>query len=221
MEVNVQFTAKVDAGPSVASFLLKYETLFDKKLVYELRKGAPLLQMLEAPDDFVQGSTEPWIVDIVCALLKANDKKTVLECGSFIGATTERLAKTLADMGGGTLVAVEIDPERAATAQARLEAANLPITVDWKIVQDDVIKYIQSLPDESLGFAWVDDDHEKPHVFEELSALLPKMQPGGIITGHDVDGSCDLRTEFAKFPNSLSLALPRLGPAGGIGIIQV
>ena len=221
MAVNIRFDANIDCGPSTGDFLMKYETLFDKKLSYTLRPGAPVLQMLEAPDDFVQGSTEPWIVDVVCALLKASDKRTVLECGSFIGATTERLAKTLADMGGGSITAVEIDPERAATAQARLEAAKIPPTVQWKIVQDDVFAYLNSIPNESLGFAWVDDDHGQQHVFDELSALLPKMVPTGIVTGHDVHGSCALWEVFAKFPNSISLDLPRLGPAGGLGVIQV
>ena len=221
MGLRITFAADMEVGPATGDFIEKYQTLFDKKLIYELRKGAPLLQMLDAPDDFVQGSTEPWIVDIVCALLKANDKRTVLECGSFIGATTERLARTLADMGGGTIVAVELGAERAATAQARLEAANLPPTVDWKIVQQDVIQYLKTLPDESVGFAFVDDCHEQPHVLEEISLLLPKMVPGGIVTGHDVHGSCNLKDVFEKFPNSLSLDLPRLGPAGGLGIIQV
>lgn len=218
--MKIEFTADVECGPSVCNFLLHYETLFDKKILYTLRKGAPLLQMLEAPDDFVQGSAEPWIVDVVCALLKASDQRSVLECGAFIGATSLRLCQTLADMGGGSFTAVEIDPERAGIAQARLEAANLPPTVKWQIVLNDVFRHIASLPDASVGYVWLDDDHEHQHVDEELRALFPKMASGGIITGHDVTGSCDLGQEFRRY-GGIALDLPRIGPAGGIGIIQV
>lgn len=176
--------------------------------------------MLAAPDDFVEGSTEPWIVDVVCALLTASDQRTVLECGAFIGATTVRLAHTLAEMGGGTIIAVELEADRANTAQAALENANLPPTVTWRVVHDDVLKYIASVPDESIGVAWVDDDHTKDHVAQELTALWPKMVTNGLILGHDVYGSTDLQEQF-KQVGGYALDFPRLGPAGGLGILQV
>lgn len=222
MAVKLDINAELlNMGPSTGAFVNKYITMFDIGLTIKPRKGAPVRQMLAAPDDFVQGSTEPWIVDIVCALLKANDLTTVLECGAFIGATTERLARTLAEMGGGDIVACEIDPARACLAQDRLTHAAIPPTVRWKIVQDDILTYIPAQPDESIGLAWVDDDHGQQHVYDELTALLPKMRQGGLICGHDVHGSCALHEVFARFPNSLSLDLPRLGPAGGLGILQV
>lgn len=220
MAIRVRFDAEVDVGPSTADFLMKYETLFDRKLVWSPRPGAPFTQMLEAPDDFIPGSTEPWIVDVVCALLKASDQRNVLECGSFVGATTVRLARTLAEMGGGTLTAVELEADRAATAQAALEAANIPPTVQWRIVQDDVLKYIASLPGEGLGFVWIDDCHEHEHVDQEIQLLLPKTAPNGILCFHDVHGSCALHREVERY-GGIAIDLPRLGPAGGIGIIQV
>jgi len=185
-----------------------------------LREGAPVVAMLEAPEDFVEGSTEPWIVDILCALLKASDQRTVLECGAFVGSTTARLAGALEVMGGGSLVAVELDPVRATTAQNRLDGAAFPPTVAWQIVQDDDLKYIATVPDQSIGFAFLDDDHTKAHVSEEIEALLPKMAPNGLICGHDVWGSCDLQEIFTRY-GGYALDLPRLGPAGGLGILQV
>ena len=173
---------------------------------------------LEAPADFVEGSAEPWVVDVVCALLKASDQRNVLECGTFIGATTQRLVETVAQMGAGSVVGVEFDLERARTTQARLEATGLPN--NWQIVQQDILGYIASQPDTSIGFVWVDDDHATDHVSKELELLIPKMVSGGIITGHDVYGSTDLQEVFAHF-GGYSLDLPRLGPAGGLGILQV
>src|SRR5438132_14302912 len=122
--------------PTTRAFVGHYHHLFEADGTMPgvgqhllLRKGAPLLQMLEAPADFVEGSAEPWIVDVLCALLKASDQRSVLECGAFVGATTVRLAHTLAAMGGGRVAAIEIDPGRAAAAQARLEQAQP--ACDW------------------------------------------------------------------------------------------
>jgi hypothetical protein len=51
-------------------------------------------------------------------------------------------------------------------------------------------------------------------------ALIPKMNPGGLILLHDVYGVCDLQEVVKKF-GGYSIKLPRLGPAGGLGVIQV
>ena len=168
------------------------------------------------------GSTEPWIVELLAALLKASGQKTVLELGGYIGITSAWLALTLAQMGGGDLTIAEYDPEapeRADAVQTRLEALNLT-NVTWRVMRDDAVRVIRSLPDESLGLVYVDDNHEKAHVHEELDALIPKMVPGGLITGHDVWGTCELREVFERF-GGYAIDLPRLGPAGGLGILQV
>ena len=221
MAVRFKFDTDVDMGHATASFVQRHQTLFDLSLVFTLRKGAPVLQMLEATPDFVQGSAEPWIVDVLCALLTASDQRTVLECGAFIGQTSLRLCQALAKMGGGSFTAVEIEPDRAAIAQERLEKANLPPTVQWRIVQQDVFEFLKTVPDGAFGFVWLDDDHQHQHVDAELNALFPKMvTPDGIIAGHDVHGSCDLQQEFKRY-GGIALNLPRLGPAGGIGLIQL
>lgn len=170
---------------------------------------------------FVSGCTEPWIAQLVSSLLVASGQHSVLETGTFTGTTAAWLCLTLAQMGGGEFLGCELDPERSIAADARLAALELPETVRWRIATGDVLQTVQALPNESLGFVWVDDDHTHSHVAEELVALMPKMRPGGLICGHDVHGSCALHEEFARYPNSIALDLPRLGPAGGLGIIQV
>lgn len=173
--------------------------------------------------EYEPGSTEPYIAELLCALLKASGRTRVVELGAFKGTTSAWLCSTLAKMGGGRFTAVEYDPEapeRADWTQARLEALQLPATVVWDVLRSDARHAIESFPNESLGFVFVDDDHTKPHVRAELQALLPKMQVGGFITGHDVWGSCDLQEVFAEF-GGYSLDLPRLGAAGGLGILQI
>lgn len=186
-----------------------------------LRAAFPVPSLREdwEQGNYLTGSTEPWNVEVLAALVKASNARTILECGGYLGNTSAWLALTLQKMGGGTFHVAEWEAERAAACDKRL--SELPLDkVTWRVWHDDIFNVIAAQPDESLDFAWVDDTHEKDHVDRELAALLPKMRVGGLVTGHDVWGSCDLQEVFAKH-GGYSLDFPRVGPAGGIGIIQV
>lgn len=167
------------------------------------------------------GDTEPWIGNLVAALLTASGARTVLETGAFQGKTSLRLMLALANLGGGALTACEIDPDRAGAVDALLRAQDTPErNVNWVVRCMDARDVIRSLAPQSLGFAFIDDDHQKAHVAEEIELLLPKMLPGGLLVFHDVYGVCDLQEVVAAY-GGYSLDLPRAGPAGGLGIIQV
>lgn len=179
----------------------------------------PSLQEEWALGNYLTGCTEPWNVEILAALLKASNAKTVLECGGYLGTTSAWLALTLQQMGGGTLHVIEHEAERAAACDKRLSELPLP-GVTWRVWHDDVFRVIAALPDASVDFCWIDDDHSKDHVDQEITALLPKMTPKGLVTGHDVIGSCDLQEIFVKH-GGYALDFPKLGLAGGIGVLQV
>ncbi len=203
------------SGVNVADFC---PAIMDTNLLTAVSVPHPSLQ-----DEYEPGSTEPYVAELLCALLKASGRTRVVELGAFKGTTSAWICSTLAKMGGGRFTAVEFDPEapeRADWTQSRLEALQLPETVVWDVLRSDALAAIASFPDASIGFAFVDDDHTKRHVHGEIEALWPKMQTGGFIVGHDVWGSCDLQTVFAHF-GGYSLDLPRLGAAGGLGLIQV
>ena len=185
------------------------------------RAAFPVPSLREEWDlgNYLSGSTEPWNVEVLAALVKASNAKTILECGGYLGCTSAWLAMTLQSMGGGTFHIAELEAERALACDKRL--SELPIKdVTWRVWQDDVFNVIAAQPDESIDFAWVDDNHDADHVDRELAALLPKMRAKGLITGHDVHGSCNLAPIFEKH-GGYALDFPRLGPAGGIGILQI
>lgn len=173
----------------------------------------------------VEGQTEVWVQTLLGFLFRAlrRENATIVELGGFQGHTSAHLALALQSMGGGTLIIAEWDPdapERADLIDERLQTLDIP-DVDWRVMRSDALTVIASLADESVDFAYLDDDHTHEHVAAELTALMPKMKLGALVCGHDVHGSCNLQEEFARYPNSISLDLPRLGPAGGLGIIQV
>lgn len=170
-------------------------------------------------EKYEAGATESWIAHLVAALVVAGDSRNILETGSFHGHTSVVLARAIAALGGGTLLCCEIDPERAQIVEDRLRRIPTSV-VAWTVRNEDVLRVIQSLPEASLNLVWLDDDHTQQHVAWEIDALLPKMAPNGIICFHDVMGSTGLDQVVASY-GGFSIDLPRCGPAGGLGILQV
>ncbi len=168
-------------------------------------------------DTYQPGTTEPYVAQLVCALLVASGGRTVLETGGFMGTTSAWLALTLESMGGGILHIAEIDPSRAAIIEARMES--IRPGEDAIIHRGDVMDVIRASPDDYFDFVWLDDSHEQQHVAAEIEALWPKVKRGGLIVGHDIDEPCNLHEVFTAY-GGYSIRLPKLGPAGGIGVIQ-
>jgi hypothetical protein len=162
------------------------------------------------------GCTEPWISQLVGDFVIARGARTVLETGCFKGATSVYIVDALQGLGGGDFYYCDMDRDRVLATMKRVKA--MTHTVRTYSNEGDVLEYLRTT-DQRFDLAWVDDNHEKPHVTKELMLLIPKMNPGGLILLHDVYGVCDLKTVVQQF-GGYSLDLPRLGPAGGLGIIQ-
>jgi predicted O-methyltransferase YrrM len=67
---------------------------------------------------------EPDTAELLAFLVRATGARDVLEIGTSIGYSTLWLADAV-DAVGGTLVSVEIDPERSRQARANLDRAGL------------------------------------------------------------------------------------------------
>jgi predicted O-methyltransferase YrrM len=174
-------------------------------------------------DSHVDGCTEPYIAEAVCALIKAKQRPDlfVFETGGFRGTTSAWIALTLKEMGGGTVWVCEIDPVRRDAIADRLSA--LPLDgVEWFANNVNALRAIDVFTPQCIDVAWVDDDHQKHHVEQEINALWPKMKPGGLMLFHDVssDGVCQLGPLIRKY-GGIAMDFPRLGPDGGLGIIPI
>lgn len=56
--------------------------------------------------------------------------------------------------------------------------------IEWvQARSEDVPKYL----DFSVDFVFLDDHHEEESVYAEIMAWLPRVKPGGVIAGHDVN----------------------------------
>jgi predicted O-methyltransferase YrrM len=168
------------------------------------------------PMAHVPGTTEPWISRLVHGFVIAHGARTVLETGSFQGGTSAWIIDALERLGGGRFIFCEIEADRYYATKEHLHGGPESVVVEGRHM--DVLQYLATTTDR-FDVAWVDDAHEKLHVRRELELLYPKMTSGGLILLHDVFGVCDLQTVVAQF-GGYSIDLPRLGPAGGLGIIQ-
>jgi hypothetical protein len=172
------------------------------------------------------GSTEPWISRLVADFVIATGARSVLETGGYLGATSIMLADALIELGGGSLTACEIDSERATAIHDRLTDRRISRNAkafQYVVYAGDVRQFLRTTT-ALFEVAFVDDCHEEKHVRDELALLLPKMRPGGLVLMHDVVGLCPGNREplgcvCEEFGGTV-LDLPRMGPAGGLGLIQ-
>lgn len=63
-----------------------------------------------------------------------------------------------------------------------------------KIVRKDSLEAAKDIPDASLDFVFIDADHSYEGCKADIEAWLPKVKPGGFISGHDYEN-----TDFPKF----------------------
>lgn len=178
----------------------------------------PGLQQEWFDGEYLKGSTEPWTQQLVAALAAAIGAKRVLETGTFLGHTTLWVAETLQH---AEITTIDNDARRLELAQrmyAEHASESNHCNVQWLL--GDAIEHLASLPDASLDFVFLDDDHTYEHVAEEVRLALRKVRPGGIICGHDVFGRFGLGEIFAR-AGGYCFDLPRLHAGWGLGVIQV
>ena len=185
--------------------------------------------MTDLDADYRSGSTEPWTVELLAALVRAKRPHVLIETGTFEARTTVKLVEAMETYGlehGSMLYTLECDPERFQAAQCRLgqlqfEMLSKPHSgmVGVTLLDGDALTFLRERPAGFADFIFVDDDHTQAHVEAELTECLRILRPGGIVCGHDVIGPFCLGELFTA-RGGIVLDLPRLHAAGGLGIIS-
>ena len=162
-------------------------------------------------EEYKSGSTEPWTVDILTALVRAKKPMVLLETGTYKGLTTMEL-------------------KQAMPFKATLHTVDTCESGDYsKFIKDvpgiefhkmDALEWIKKYNGPPIEFAFIDDKHEPVHVNQELIALKPKMARHGLITLHDVFGHFKLAGVVVG-QHGYCIELPLLHAGGGLGLIQI
>lgn len=167
-------------------------------------------------DDYAAGSSEPWTVDVVCAMMVALRPSVVVETGTFEGRTTR-------DMWGALwrahikadIYSIEADEGRANAAKlAFMDQGYENVHIAW----GDALHELSNFADASVDFVFLDDDHTAEHVAKEIMEVKRILRPGGVCVCHDVVGPFGLDT-VVKLAGGICLPFVRLHKAGGLGII--
>lgn len=180
--------------------------------------GMSAIPWAHGKPDLANGATEPWVGQLMAALLVARGGRDVLELGVQKGYTSVWLIDALQRMGGGTFRGYDAEAkylERAKAHAALVPADAVTVTLELGRSPD----CLHDLPPDSLDFVFVDDDHDRAHVAAEVAALQPLMRPGGMICGHDVFGRYGLGDIFRAAGGHCLNTVPRVD-SWGLGIWQ-
>jgi predicted O-methyltransferase YrrM len=111
-------------------------------------------------------------------LIRASGARNILEIGSLAGYSAITMARALPP--GGTLTALELVPNYAQFIRRKVEQAGLATVVN--VIEGPALASIAAF-DPAARFDLVFIDADKPNYVNYLHAVLPLMNPGGLIIG--------------------------------------
>jgi predicted O-methyltransferase YrrM len=150
---------------------------------------------------------EPETAELLAVLVKATGPRRLLELGTSIGYSTLWLADA-AEAVGATLVSVELDAERSATARETLERAGL----DADLQVGDAAEALRSSGDESWDLIFL--DAERPAYAGYWPDVLRVLRPGGLVAIDNVLSHPDQVTEILALIAAEPAATGTLVPIG-------
>jgi predicted O-methyltransferase YrrM len=158
------------------------------------------------------------VLEFLATLVTTIKPRLVVETGSFLGVSTEWIAKGLHRNGFGKIISCEFDPIVYARAKASLEASPLKPYIELRNQSSLEMKIDGTI---DLFFS----DSDMPIREQEVKRFLPQINPHGIILMHDAsshlkvvrDAALKMESEglisiiLLPTPRGLVIAQPRAG----------
>lgn len=135
-----------------------------------------------------------------------------VEIGTSTGHSSIWIARALAKTGG-KLITIEIDPNRHRVAVENFNAAGLAEHIDARLADAHEL-----VPKLETPIDFVFSDADKDWYDEYLSALWPKLSPGGCFTAHNVTGRMSGIREFLDHLRRLPDASTTIDRQSGAGL---
>jgi hypothetical protein len=129
--------------------------------------------------------------DILPVLFKELGYTKGVEVGTFEGDYAEKLCQAnpelhLCCVDPWTKYKGYTDIVKPLTISVAYEHAQAKLaTYNCTLIREFSVDGAKQFPDGSLDFVYLDGNHRLPYVIEDLHAWIPKIRPGGIISGHD------------------------------------
>jgi caffeoyl-CoA O-methyltransferase len=152
---------------------------------------------------------------ILYEIVFQNKYKRALEIGTSTGHSAIWIAWALSKTGG-KLITIEIDEGRYKQALANFKEAGLSEYIDARLADaHDLVKVLSG----PFDFVFIDAD--KDWYTNYAKALVPKLEPGGCMTAHNVEqGRFGMRgtREYYEYMKSLSEFESSLHPKSPAGM---
>jgi caffeoyl-CoA O-methyltransferase len=152
---------------------------------------------------------------ILYQIIIQNQYKRALEVGTSTGHSATWIAWALSKTGG-KLITIEIDEGRYRQALANFKEAGLSEYIDARLA--DAHDLVNELPG-PFDFVFIDADKE--WYTNYAKALIPKLEPGGCMTAHNVErGRIGMRgtREYYEYMKSLPEFETSIHPQSRAGI---
>jgi predicted O-methyltransferase YrrM len=163
-------------------------------------------------------SAELEVLEFLATMVTTIKPRLVVETGSFLGVSTEWIAKGLERNGFGKVISCELDPVVYSRAKERLEASPLKRWIEFRNQSS-----LEMTIDGTIDLFFSDTD--VPIREQEVKRFLPQINPDGLILMHDAsshhkvvrDAAKSMESEgllsvvFLPTPRGLVVAQPRAG----------
>jgi predicted O-methyltransferase YrrM len=163
-------------------------------------------------------TAEVEVLEFLATLVTTIKPRLAVETGSFLGVSTEWIARGMERNGFGRIISCEFDPVVFAKAKARLDASPLR---PWIELRNESSLEMDVEGTIDLLFS----DSDMPVREAEVKRFLPQMNPHGIILMHDAsthlkvvrDAALKMEAEgllsvvLLPTPRGLVVAQPRAG----------
>jgi predicted O-methyltransferase YrrM len=163
-------------------------------------------------------TAEVEVLEFIATLVTTIKPRLVVETGSFLGVSTEWIARGLERNGFGKVISCEFDSVVFAKAKERIEASPLK---QWIELRNE--SSLEMQVDGTIDFLFSDSDMAIRAA--EVKRFLPQMNPNGVILMHDASShlqvvrsaALKLETEglisvvILPTPRGLVIAQPKAG----------
>ena len=159
-------------------------------------------------------TAEVEVLEFIATLVTTIKPRLVVETGSFLGVSTEWIARGLERNGRGKVVSCEFDTVVYAKAKERLEASPLR---EWMELRNE--SSLEMQVEGTIDLLFSDSDVQIREA--EVKRFLPQMNPNGVILMHDASSHMEVvRAAALKMEDEGLISVVLLPTPRGLVVAQ-
>ena len=146
---------------------------------------ADALQVPSRGEYLVEYDVEKKTARSLYLITRWRQPKVILETGIARGASSYAFLSAVNKNGVGEVFSLDVDEAAGELVPPELQLAWQKRVVDPKNPKTSFLSIIKDVP--SIDFFFHDSNHREPWMQFEFAAVIPKLSPGAIMGGDDVD----------------------------------